>query len=385
MPVRDILIFGDDWERHPQTLEHLAKAWARHHRVVWVNSLGHKRLHFSLRYILRAWEKLRVSAAPRATRADNIEVIRPLGIPFHQFRFVRRMNAVIVRRWVLPVLSRLQFKDPIIITNSPVTVELVRSLRTKVLAYYCLDDYPAFPDTFRNMREVERELLSISDIAYFVSDTLFRARPERPAASATMTQGVNVDHFNAGRALRRRTTGKPVIGFMGWITHWVDLELVAEVARRRPEWTFELVGSCAVDVTPYQGIANMRFSGQRSYEELPESVAHFDVGLIPFRINDVTLGSNPLKLLEYFAMGIPVVSTPIPEVERFAPLVRIASTADEWERAIALSLAERGPGTGLRRRSVARKHSWASIADRHLEEIQAVERGRQADVHRRAM
>jgi len=121
---------------------------------------------------------------------------------------------------------------------------------------------------------------------------------------------------------------------------------------------------------------NIHLLGNRSYDELPAYVQAFDVGIIPYVLNDWTRSVDPLKLLEYLAAGIPVVTTAIPEVFKYAEAVRIADTRERFEEAVAASLTDTGAAARAARQSVARKHTWESRADRLIEIVEQVASGR---------
>jgi glycosyltransferase involved in cell wall biosynthesis len=87
-------------------------------------------------------------------------------------------------------------------------------------------------------------------------------------------------------------------------------------------------------------------------------MAEFDVGLIPFLVNPLTLATNPIKLYEYFACGMPVVSTALPEVASYAPLAYLAGSAEEFARQVSAALAEQDPERRAARRQVAQQESW---------------------------
>ena len=122
------------------------------------------------------------------------------------------------------------------------------------------------------------------------------------------------------------------MGFFGLIRDWVDLDLLADVARRRPDWHLVLIGDSTIELALYQGLANMHFLGRKPYADLPAYCKEFDAGLVPFKINELTKAVNPIKLREYLAAGLPVVSTPLPEVKACGPWVRIAADAEEFRR-----------------------------------------------------
>ena len=156
--------------------------------------------------------------------------------------------------------------------------------------------------------------------------------------------GVDYEHFSralsGGLAVPADIADipHPRLGFFGLIRDWVDLDLLAKVARRRPDWHIVLLGDSTIDLTPYRGLANMHFLGRKPYDQLPAYCQQLDVGLIPFKINDLTLAVNPIKLREYLAAGLPVVSTPLPEVKLYEHLVELAESATEFEEAIDRSL-----------------------------------------------
>jgi hypothetical protein len=144
---------------------------------------------------------------------------------------------------------------------------------------------------------------------------------------------------------------------------WVDTALLAEIADRRPDWSLVLVGKSNVDISGLAAKPNVHVLGQVPFETLPGYCRGFDVGLIPFVINELTERANPLKLREYLSAGLPVISTPLPEVRRYEGLVKLATTADEWVDAIELSLSETGPEHVARRVEAMKKESWKARVD----------------------
>jgi len=179
---------------------------------------------------------------------------------------------------------------------------------------------------------------------------------------------VDYDHFRRSAepdtpvAEELRSLPHPVLGFHGWVADWVDLKLIAGVARLRPEWSIVLVGRADGDLSPVRGLANVHVLGLRPYERLPEYLHGFDVALLPFAVNELTLASNPLKLREYLAAGLPVVAAPLPEVKRMGAMVALASTPDEYVREIESYLARGVRGPSLERARAMAGESWEAKA-----------------------
>jgi glycosyltransferase involved in cell wall biosynthesis len=163
--------------------------------------------------------------------------------------------------------------------------------------------------------------------------------------------GHGVDHRHFSRALEIKPEGwpedvrnikKPVIGFYGELNDWLDLEMIRQSALLKPDWSFVLVGRVAVEVgnlDSLRAVKNIHFLGQKKFDELPAYCAAFDVGLIPMKLNDLTVCVNPLKLKEYLAAGLPVISARLPEVEAYKDVVEFAGTAEELVSAVEKLLA----------------------------------------------
>jgi len=132
---------------------------------------------------------------------------------------------------------------------------------------------------------------------------------------------------------------RPRLGFFGLIRDWVDVDMLSAVAQKRPEWHFVLIGDSTIDLEPYCVRPNLHFLGRKPYAELPAYCQQFDVGLIPFKVNELTRAVNPIKLREYLAAGLPVVSTPMPEVQQYAHLIGISDSVDSFISAVEVALA----------------------------------------------
>ena len=127
-----------------------------------------------------------------------------------------------------------------------------------------------------------------------------------------------------------------------------------------------LVGNATTDLKPLQGANNIRLLGRKPYADLPRYAKAFDVALMPFKMNELTLASNPLKVREYLAAGLPVVSTAIPEVERLG-VCRIGKDAGEIVREIAAAITA-GAGPSEVRAAQVRGEGWEARVE-EMEEI----------------
>jgi hypothetical protein len=179
-----------------------------------------------------------------------------------------------------------------------------------------------------------------------------------------ITHGVDIDHFR--KACLPETvvpadcagiTG-PIIGFFGLLADWVDLEIVRALAIARPRWSFVLIGEVRTDIVRLKEFSNVHFLGRRPYQTLPAYCKAFDVAILPFVWNELTLAANPLKMREYLAAGLPLISTPLPEVVRLQHLVLMARTAEEYLAHIEKLIAAGRTGPDLALSHQMDSESW---------------------------
>lgn len=152
----------------------------------------------------------------------------------------------------------------------------------------------------------------------------------------------------------------PIAVYVGAMAEWVDLSLVEACARSRPDVLFALVGPGPDDAAGFPELANVHFLGRRPPETIPAYLRNADVGLIPFRsprLESLISRVNPLKLYEYLAAGLPVVSTRWAELEGLASPARLCATTDEFVAALDGAIAV--PGDPEHLRAFAREADWS--------------------------
>ncbi len=364
---RDLICFSNDWDGDPLSKTHLMRLLARDNRVLWVNSIGYRTPTMSSRDLGRVWKKLRKFFTPVREVEPNIFVLNPLAAPFYG-DVGRALNRRLLRAQVLRAMRRLGFRRPITWAFLPGAAVVAGSLGEEWLIYYCVDEFSAFSGvSSRAMADLEADLLARSDLVVVTADRLYRSKASANPRTRLVRHGVDFDHFR--RALDPATEipaeiahlPRPILGYFGLIAEdWIDLDLLAHLARRFPEASLVMLGKSTMDLSPLQALPNVHLLGRKPYQALPAYCRGFDVGLVPFPVSELTLNANPLKAREYIAAGLPVVSTAIPEVA-VLPHCRIAADAEAFVLAVEAALAD--PATREQRSESMRSESWAARLD----------------------
>ena len=309
-------------------------------------------------------------------REGNLEIWHPLSSPF--FGLLRKtLRGELFRRRSLPVEKRLtpmrrliyrpyennspcafiskffidritrrklrEFHRPadrnIIIFQQPspsvFEIPYLKKLRYGIV-YDMIDDWSHYKDAPTYFSQTEPYLLKSADIVTATAKTLFQKAVQYNKNTYLCPNGADIAHFSEARENGEKPGDLPPrgprIGFFGIMREWFDTELVAFSAYHRPNYEFCLIGGYSKDILGNLGkMSNIHFLGEKPYRQLPEYLQHFDVAIIPFRVNDLIRSTNPIKVYEYLAGGKPVVATDIPEIEGM-PFVYASKNAEEFVR-----------------------------------------------------
>ena len=352
---------------------------ARDNRVLWVNSIGYRTPTASKADITRAFKKLKAVTDSLSEPEPNIFVLNPLAIPVYGQPAVRDLNRKLLRFQVKRAMRKLGFKRPINFVFNPAAAVIAGALGEEQLIYYCVDEYTAFSGvSSTSLGQLEEQLLRQADLVIVSADLLYQSKAKINPGAVIVRHGVDFDHFR--KALDPETEvpaeianlPRPIIGFFGLIADWVDLDLMAHVAKQFPQSSLVLLGKSTTDTSVLEGIPNVHLLGRKTYASLPSYCKGLDVALMPFRINELTLNANPLKVREYLAAGLPVVSTAIPEVEVLG-LCRIGHDEESFVNEIKEALRDPGPSSA--RSEAIRSESWEARVDEIRAHLAALHAG----------
>lgn len=363
----DLIVFGEDWGRHPSSTQHLIARLPQDWQVCWVNSIGLRRPRLSLRDLKRLATK--VMALMRSSnrddgqvpRPDHIHVHAPMAVPWPASQAAQSLNRRLLARQCRRWLHEDGLHRPIFWASLPTGVVALGTLGERAVVYYCGDDFSSLAGVdHAPVMAMEQQLVDRADLIIAASEHLARRFPQNK--TLYLPHGVDFELFAtpAARPDDLPESG-PIAGFYGSIADWVDVSMLADAAKERPNWHFVLIGSVETDISELEGLPNLHFLGKRPHHDLPGYVQHFHASLLPFRDTDQIRHCNPLKLREYLAAGSPIVSTRFPAMEPYAHLLTVIEPGSRL--APALDTARADSARNAIRRDAVRNEGWDNRAD----------------------
>ena len=367
---------------------HIAQRLAKHNRVLFIESPGLRTpnlLHAA--DVHKVWRRLcgwmrNLFSGPRQV-APNLYVLSPILFPLRSNGVIEQINGAVLACACARAIRRLDFRNTILWAFLPTAVHLLGRLDEHAVLYHCVGYYAGNPGVdSERLKAEEQRLVAAADLCLATSKPLADRLARVGGKTVCVPNVAEVERFAlAPDSLPSDLDAipRPIIGYVGNIAYYkVDLDLMAEIATRRPGWSIVLAGPTGIGdpstrTSALQSLKNVHFIGPKPYEKVASYVHGFDVCLIPFSRNRVTDCSLPLKTFEYLAAGKPVVCTRSPALtaEQLDDVLRYADGADEFVDAISAALFEQHAQSVAERRQVAADYSW----EKRFPEIEHMVRG----------
>lgn len=369
-----LMVFADDWGRHPSSCQHLVRQMLGTRRILWVNTIGTRSVRANAFTVRRVVEKLNGWRHGLKQISESFWVYDVPMLPVSKSRVAQAVN----RRWVTnrlrSVQARIGLGEPVVLSTLPYVHWMVEGIRRRGLIYYCTDDYSHWPDADREaLVEADRVMTAQADAVLAVSQALVDSHAHARRCEY-FPHGVDVEHFakaqHAGEIPHELAKlPRPRIGFFGLVYEKLDFGLLSTVAQRYPEASIAMIGPVDFCDERFRGLPNVTFFGRQPYAELPRWIAGLDVLMMPYVKDEMIVQSCPLKLRECLASGKPTVSVDVPEVRKLMPHVYVAQDADAFAENVGRALQEPTDSTAVRlRQEAVRENSWEERA-RFLDEV----------------
>ena len=333
-------------------------------------------------------EQFRLHRLPQAvfgrrTRSPqpHLLIFHRRGLPFGRHALPRKFDLARNAKALRRLLQELGFDRALLWHSFPYWSEsLVEAVDHRLFAYHCLD---------HSSREEEERLVRRADAVFCVTKGLVERHLCTNPETHLLPNGVDLNLFNpenARKSLRPADLPKNgrLIGFVGSINCHLDIGLLLSIATAFPRDHLVLVGRVLTNETAPRGrqlealtklssLSNVEILGFRPPTQLPAYMHAFDVCVIPFLANEFNQERDPLKFYQYFALGKPVVTTPVPVAERYGDLCYMATSEEEFVHSVLLALGEQDRDARSQARlQVARSHSWQSLLSQACRTLSAL-------------
>jgi glycosyltransferase involved in cell wall biosynthesis len=377
-----LVVFSDDWGRHPSSCQHLVRHLTNDYEVLWVNTIGTRGPKLDLATLRRAAGKL-LKRRPTPTggayeSASHVHVKNPLMWPWFRRPIDRRLN----RRLLLRALRGpvAQLPRPVIgVSTIPLVADLVGPLAVDGWVYYCVDDLASWPGLESGpLQSMELELLASVDEVVSVSDYLQRRLRDRGRESTLISHGVDLERWNSRAAAADavcpslKSAQRPLVVFWGLIDERLDADWLLALANAMPRGSIALVGPVVVHDHRLSRHPRIGFHGAMKFEDLPQLAAQAAALIMPYRQIPATAAMQPLKLKEYLATGLPCIVRRLPATEPWQDCADVASTSDEFA-SLVLSRLEGGlPPAQRAARARLHGESWLAKAQQFNDVLRQV-------------
>jgi hypothetical protein len=250
--------------------------------------------------------------------------------------------------------------------SAPAQVNTVQRYNSSLLVFDSVDEPSG---EFAAWKPYYHKAVSSADLVICTSQKLYETALNLNPNVYLVPNGCDFDHFAraAGGELpvpfEMRKLQGPVIGYIGAIASWCDLELIDRLARFYPGCNLVMIGPL-YNVFNVPQRPNIHWLGFKSYEELPGYARCFDVGIIPFKNSSMIDAVNPIKMWEYLAAGIPVVTTAVPEAQKYKEILFYSQDEESFIKNVHLALHDNADFRREERMALARQNSWDARAER---------------------
>lgn len=357
-----LLVFSDDWGRHPSSCQHLVRHLLPTTPTTWVNTIGMRRPRFEWYTVRRGFEKFGQWFGPkRSSGADpeHLRVISPVLWPGAARSWERAIN----RRLFERALRECVDDQTVAVTTMPTVANLIGRLPVRRWVYYCVDDFTSWPGLdHAAILAQENVLIDRADAIVAVSEVLVDRVRARGRTASLLTHGVDLDYWKSASP----TTASPFAGLpRPWLLFWglIDQRMDPELLRAT-SGSIVLVGPQDNPPPPLAQLSNVVIRPGVASDELAGIAAHADVLLMPYIDAPVTRAIQPLKLKEYLATGKPVVARELPAVREWSDCLDLAGSPAEFSEAVRRRAAEGIAPEQAAARARLADESWTAKAAR---------------------
>ncbi len=362
-----------EWEGLFQRPHHLATRLSRYfYRLFYVQPAGLRNPCISdIKRLSRLFVKRQKDGVTKNQADSGLKIKFLPFLPIHGVSLFESLNAHLIDRFLKGIKECYQL--PVIFLACAPAPFLKRTRLFKgndiPFVFDWMDDYRLFYHLPKAVSATQNQFARRADLVLVSSKVLGKmAAREGARRIFFVPNGVETAHWGAspqGVPPWNGQGNRPVVGYFGTISHWMDIEVIVDIATKRPKWQFVFIGPRA-DKGRFDRVValeNCFYIPQIDYHKLPATASHFDICWMPFLTNDETKAINPVKVYEYLALGKPVVCSSFPDLIDLSDVVHLVDDRKEWGAFLEQAFLEADDKSlEAKRRQIAKRYDWDRIS-----------------------
>jgi uncharacterized SAM-binding protein YcdF (DUF218 family)/glycosyltransferase involved in cell wall biosynthesis len=372
---KNIIIFSSiNWSTHWQIHHQLTNSLINSgNRVLFVENTGVRSP--TIGDFGRIRERIRVrldSLHGFRELSDKTIIYSPVFIPFPYNSIAIFLNKLLIGTSLKSWIEKADFVNCIVISfiPTPSIQQIIKDISPSITLYYCADDMARTLSNPTKMRAFENKMFANSDLTITTSHKIYKRSSLLSKSTHYIPAGVDIDKFVYSLTDEllidsNSQLNNPIIGYIGALSNVFDINLIVEVANYFPNITIMIIGPPLIDVSIFDKYSNITLLGEIAHDKISGYLNSFDIGLIPYIVNEYTDCVYPCKLNEYLAMGLPIVSTNLYEIslfeEKYPGTVLIGKNTEDFIEKIKNIInnpARKSKAEVINRIQIAEENTW---------------------------
>ncbi|OLQ95337.1 hypothetical protein BIY21_06440 [Vibrio ponticus] len=332
--MRDLIVFTSYKQSKPNNSVEIVQCLDNFKRVIWVN------LDYTQRSGKHVFPKHQCPALLHAGRGENI-YLNIADVPVTDTQNKRERAKQIILDALMPILYAHQISRPVLWTSERIVADLLDQFDRTSLVYLCDKE-----ETFQSVQHAhiaflqEQLLVNCSDVVFAANENLCAQFPAKK--TFLLQQGVDLKLFctPAPKAVDLPNNGKPTAGFYADLDTHIDFRLLFLTALSRPDWNFAVLGANKLPHYPLPRLNNVYYLGPKQHRLLPSYSQHWQASILPLASTGCYSAAAQQTLLEYLAVGAPIITTDRYNIGRFSKYVNLVQSAHEMSEALQAAVYE---------------------------------------------
>lgn len=366
-----IICFSNiDWGFIFQRHQHMMNAFLKSshiNKIIYVETLGSRKVKFNREDITRVFNKLISIIKKNSKKKDHddslkfdITILSPIAIPIMN-SFFYKINELLLNWKLSRATKKIGLKDENIIAwvnlSHPSIYNFIKKRSFNKVVYDCIDDIKSIPNMNNDIVEYEKKLIKEADVVFATATSLYKMC-KRYNENVHMLPNAVPEEFIGCKYQMIKDSRQKIVGYVGTVYEWFDDDILYECVQKYKNVDFYLVGPIRINIDRFAEFKNVKFIGKVDYGLVEKYIESFDVCLIPFKINELTINTNPVKVYEYFAKGKPIVTTNLPELDTYEDYLYIARDRQDFLKCLDRALNEKNEYNVKERIRIARENTW---------------------------